>query len=128
MHPLRQAALLVVGMHIVEPAKTDRRSAGAPGEFIKSVADVVAGSVRLPAEDDVRSGLHNGIEFLVLARKFAIQLLQCLRPLFQFLGSLRDPLLQVRDSRPPVDAFLRCNSANTLTFARNSSGITGTEI
>src|SRR5678815_3814577 len=85
MQPVRAAALAVVGMHILQPPETAYRAGSGARVFVKTGADVIPGAVGLPAEDDVRSGFHDGIEFLVLAGQLSIQELQGLRPLLSLI-------------------------------------------
>ena len=92
--PFRHGPVLVLGMHVLEPAEAIRRSRCGPGKFIKSIADVVPGTVLLAAEDNVRGGLHNGVKFLVLSRELVIYLLQGRGPDFEFQGPFRNPFFQ----------------------------------
>src|ERR1700691_6098093 len=60
-HPLGQTPLLVVGMQIFHPTKSNGRTWRGAGVFIEPAADVVSGAIRLPAEDDIGSRLHNRV-------------------------------------------------------------------
>ena len=81
-------------MHIFQPTETIRRTWRRAGIFVKSVADVISGAVGLAAEDDVGSGVHDGIQFLILSYQFDVKLQQQFRLECQLLGALQNPLLQ----------------------------------
>src|SRR5580704_4174080 len=88
-HPVGHAPFSVLGMYEAQPTETVRGTCSCTGIFIKSIADVVSSTVCSPAKDDVRSSVHNGIQFLMLACEFVVKLLQHFRSFFQFIGALR---------------------------------------
>src|ERR1035441_1826629 len=81
-HPERRTSFFVVRMQILQPAESNGRACRSTCIFIKSAADVVPPTIRLPAENNIGCGVHNGVEFLVLLGKVAVELLQSHRFLF----------------------------------------------
>src|SRR5882672_4230339 len=75
VRPLHQAPCAIVRMHIVQPPESLRGTMRCPGEFIKSPAEIIPRSVVLAAENNIRSCLQNGVEFLIPACQLAVQLL-----------------------------------------------------
>src|SRR3984893_9846998 len=72
VYPNRLTALNVVGVHIVEPTDTLARICRSAGILMNPIADILVTPVSLTAEDDIRRGADNGVEFLVLAYQFGV--------------------------------------------------------
>src|ERR1700730_12602626 len=79
--PVRHGVFLVIWMHIVQPARAIRRPWVSSGVIVESITDVIPGTVRLPAENNVWCSVDDGVEFLILARQLAVELLQRLTSL-----------------------------------------------
>ena len=94
--------LAVVRMHKIQPTKSLRGAGLGARIFVKSIADVIPGTISLSAENDIGSGSHNSVEFLIFSRQFTVKLLQSCGPSFQFLGSLRNALPPVPGSELPT--------------------------
>src|SRR5207245_9216671 len=88
------ASLPVLWMHEVQPTGAICGTRGSSRIFVKSIADVIPGPIRLPAENDVWSCVHNRIQFLILPGELTVQLLQGFCSPFQFRGALGNTLLQ----------------------------------
>src|SRR5579862_6742636 len=75
-HPVLEAGILVIGMKIVHPPQSCRRTRWRSRVFVESPADVVPATVRLTAEDNIGSGLHDGVQLLILFCQVAVELQQ----------------------------------------------------
>ena len=73
---MRATRFLDIGVHVLQPAVTGGRTLRGAGVFIKTAAEVFPPAIRLPAEDNVRSSLHDRVQFLVPLRQVAIGLFQ----------------------------------------------------
>src|SRR5208282_2235252 len=93
-HPIHNGLLLVIGMHVVEPSETIRRTRSGAGKVIETVTDIVPGAVRSSAEDNVWRGADNGIELQILPHQLGVHIEQQFGLASQLLGALRNTLLQ----------------------------------
>src|ERR1700677_3793084 len=71
--PVLHGLIFIALMHIIEPAKAARGTRGGPGVIVKTVADVISRSIRLPAENNIRRGTNDGIKLLVFLYQLHIQ-------------------------------------------------------
>src|SRR5271168_637761 len=76
VQPLRPAPLTIILVYIFDPAESDGGVRRGARIFVEPAADVVSAAIRLAAENNVRSGVNDRIEFLVLLRQLVVHALQ----------------------------------------------------
>src|SRR5579863_3297345 len=94
LHPAREALLLVVGMYVVQPTKSDAGLRRRACVFVKTGAYVISGSIGISAKDNVWRRLNDCVQLLMLLGQFCIELFQRQRFVLELFRSFGNSLLE----------------------------------